>query len=341
MSDVERVGRGGALFELIGDPVAAFELVDGEPIVRAVNPAFEATFGYDPGLVVGESLNDFVVPEPAADEAARFDRRTAAGESNVGFVTRETADGLREFLYRGIPYERDGRRYGFAVYVDVTEQRRYERHMRVVHRLLRHDLRNHLQVIRGGVDRIDALVDDDRVAERVATVLDHVEALTTVGEETRIVERVLLDDHRIERIDAAELCRRAARAVREAEPAATIDVSAPESLPVEGVTWLERAVRALVENAAVHAGDAPEVTVTARREGDRAVVAVTDDGPGIPVEQRRPVFDNGAITDLGHNHGVGLWMVRWIVEACEGRLTYDREDGHTVVRLWLSTADDS
>ena len=68
-------------------------------------------------------------------------------------------------------------------------------------------------------------------------------------------------------------------------------------------------------------------------------VEVADDGPGIPRSVRGPVFEDSDITQLQHNTGIGLWLARWVVEACGGQLGYERRDGRRRVRLWLRPAE--
>lgn len=64
------------------------------------------------------------------------------------------------------------------------------------------------------------------------------------------------------------------------------------------------------------------VRVSARQVQDEAIVVIKDDGPGIPEELRGPVFEDRNITQLRHNKGIGLWLVRWVVEACGGQIGY-------------------
>ncbi|RXK47386.1 ATP-binding protein [Halorientalis pallida] len=325
--------RFGHLFTLIGDPVVEIELVDGEPIVRTVNPAFETVFGYDRDRLRGESLNDFIVPEGRVEEATRFDRRTAANKPNTELVTRVTARGPCEFLYRGIPYERDGGQYAFAIYTDLSDQRRYERHIQVIHRLLRHDLRTDLQVIMGTATQVADRTTDDEIAALATTVVDRAERLASVGEEARTVERLLLDEHDPEPTDVAELCRRVAGPLAHTYPDTTVQVSTPDTQSVVAVPRLRAALEALLDNAAKHGGDTVDVSV--RPSGERVAVEVIDDGPGIPENVRAPVFEDSAITKLRHGRGIGLWLVRWVTEICGGHLEYERHDGLTVVRLLL------
>ena len=46
------------LFENSPDPTVAITVRDGEPVVEAVNPAFEETFGFSREEAVGRSIND-------------------------------------------------------------------------------------------------------------------------------------------------------------------------------------------------------------------------------------------------------------------------------------------
>ncbi|MFT4882258.1 MAG: PAS domain S-box-containing protein [Salinirussus sp.] len=330
--------RFGHLFDLIDDPVVEVEFVDHTPVVRAVNPAFEAVFGYDREAVVGAQLNDLIVPEGAVDESERFDHRTAQGKPTTGLVTRQTATGPREFLYRGVPYERDGGRYSFAIYTDITEQRRYEQHMQVIHRLLRHDLRNDLQVVLTAAEQVTERAEAPGVADLGETVVSHARQLLTSAEETRTVERVLTADHEPEPTDVAAV----AQSVTTTEAAVhgvPVTTTLPDHLFVEGVPWLRAAIAALVENAVVHGSDSPDVEVSASRRQDCVAVEVANDGPGIPQSVRGPVFEDSDITQLQHNTGIGLWLARWVAEACGGHLGYQRCDGWTRVRLWLRPAE--
>jgi len=54
---------------------------------------------------------------------------------------------------------------------------------------------------------------------------------------------------------------------------------------------LGRVITNLLTNATRYAPTDSWIQVTARREGERAVVEVSDEGPGIPVEERERVFD--------------------------------------------------
>ena len=76
--------------------------------------------------------------------------------------------------------------------------------------------------------------------------------------------------------------------------------------------------------------------VTARAEGGKVVVRVTDDGPGIPADVRSRIFDPFFTTKpVGQGTGLGLDIVRRLVDRNEGSIEVESEPGRTVFRVAL------
>jgi signal transduction histidine kinase len=104
-----------------------------------------------------------------------------------------------------------------------------------------------------------------------------------------------------------------------AEEAARFGLEASGApVTVQGdTTLLRRLVRNLLENARRYAGAGP-VEIAVRREGQRAVLDVTDTGPGVPPEQRERIFEPfyrlAGSSESGRGAGLGLALVRQIAE---------------------------
>jgi two-component system OmpR family sensor kinase len=132
-------------------------------------------------------------------------------------------------------------------------------------------------------------------------------------------------------LDLAEI---AAGAVEEVRPLAgerRLETQLERPLPLRGnPDELHRLVRNLLENAIRHTPDKTTVELTARRDGDEALLEVVDDGPGIPDGMEDQVFDRfvrgdgPADTVGGGGSGLGLAIVRAVAELHGGSVSAGR-----------------
>ncbi|HEX9940874.1 MAG TPA: HAMP domain-containing sensor histidine kinase [Thermoanaerobaculia bacterium] len=88
----------------------------------------------------------------------------------------------------------------------------------------------------------------------------------------------------------------------------------------------------LLDNAVKYSNGNQDITVSLRREGDFIVVSVRDQGIGIPRDEQDKIFDRFHRVGTGLVHdvkgsGLGLSIVRHIVEAHRGRVTVESRPG--------------
>ena len=83
---------------------------------------------------------------------------------------------------------------------------------------------------------------------------------------------------------------------------------------------IKNAVQAMPED---HHG---RISVIARREGSRARIEVRDNGTGIPEEARERIF-TPSFTTKSSGMGLGLAMVKRMVEQAGGRVWFESEAG--------------
>jgi PAS domain S-box-containing protein len=336
------------LFENLPDPVAELEY-DGEcPVVSNVNRAFVETFGVEAEAIIGDSLNDHVRPyaETAVDDD--LDGRLASGEFVTRELRRETADGIGDFLLRGIPYrtEADSTRV-FALYTDITDQKRRQRRLGVLNRVLRHNVRNEMTIIRGYsrmiADRLVGEGEDRDLAEAAVELAESAATIEALSTEARRVEKVLKEDHDGE-VDASAVAESVVEECREQFPEADLELDAPESVTVATTDRIRLALEHLVENAVEH-NDAgtPRVRVSTSMVDDgRASIRVEDDGPGIPDYERGVVTGTREVTQLEHGSGLGLWIVKWTVEGFGGHVRFAQSElGGATVDIRLPHPDEA
>lgn len=343
IDDGEASDRYHHLIEHVQDAVVEFELVGGEPIVTDVNRAFVDIFGYSAEEIHGEPLNEWVVPGWKLSEAEQLDSNTASGEINYKQVTRETATGLREFLYRGVPYAgcektEGGIDGGFAIYTDLTEVSRNERRLEVLNRILRHNLRNNANIVAGHTTRLLAELDGQSTESTnvAATIERAAHELERLAEEAGHIRRIL--EHPADEptdIDPGPMVLSVADEHRERAPNATIEVEIDTPSQVMADSRLRYAIDSLVDNAIEHnpslsprvrvriatADDTPE-----EASGEWVAIHVEDDGPRIPADERDVILDGSQITPTHHGSGLGLWLTELTVETFGGELSFDDSD---------------
>jgi signal transduction histidine kinase len=96
----------------------------------------------------------------------------------------------------------------------------------------------------------------------------------------------------------------------------------------------------LIDNALDAVQDGAHVQVRAKREGQRVVVRIVDDGPGIPAQILSRIFDPFFTTKpLGQGTGLGLDIVRRLVRHNDGTIEVDSQPGRTEFRVALPIAD--
>ena len=207
----------------------------------------------------------------------------------------------------------------------------------VYSRVLRHNLRNDLNVIRGA-----AAEAGDAGPERTGTLLDTIQRtadrLAATSDRARQIKRVIDRTDPIREIDLRRAVWPVVRRLREAVPAATIRTDLSQGLCVRAHRDLPLAVRCLAENGIHHNEGDATVEVTARRSGSVVELRVTDDGPGIP-DHERTAIEASRETDLEHGSGAGLWLARLVVDRSDGRLRFAETETGTTVVAELPVAD--
>jgi signal transduction histidine kinase len=190
-----------------------------------------------------------------------------------------------------------------------------------------HELRTPVAALRAQVEN---LADGVRAADPAALgeVLDQVETLGALVEDLLDLARAEAGVTPLElrRLALRPLALDVARAAAAARPGPRIDVRVPDGLVVPADAHRLRQVLAnLVDNAARHARPGGLVTVSAGHDGHEVLLEVSDDGPGIPPEQRERVFErfergaaDGRAVDGGT--GLGLAIARWAVTLHGGRI---------------------
>ncbi|XGI83542.1 PAS domain S-box protein [Halorutilales archaeon Cl-col2-1] len=337
-SDWSSRGKYRPLFNRFQSPVIDFKIVNSRPVIRDVNTAFTETFGYEKDEVLNKSINDIIVPNFLSEEANKFDKRTEEGKVNNAIVERETANGIRKFVYMGIPYGDGEDKRGFAVYLDIHSYKQKESRLMVLHRILRHNLRNSITVISGFADKIESVSDDEEILESIQSINERTEYLSHISRESDRIKRALEKDFENRPVDIAEIVKDIRDEYTELYPKASIEISVDEPVCVKADPAVNMAIKSLVENSIEHNDLAdPEVmlkTDCCSKGSNWIELHVIDNAPIIPEQEKETITGDSYTDELRHGSGLGLWLVKWITESCEGVVEFKKkgeERGNDIV----------
>ncbi len=217
---------------------------------------------------------------------------------------------------------------------DITTRKQSEHRLKtqrntleVLNRLLRHDLRNDLQVATG---YFDLLIDDADVevahTETIQASLDHAVELTLTAR--RITETIAKDANELQQVRLDDVLREEVNHIRDIYPDATVLIEGALAATTVLVDQLLDSVsRNLMKNAIEHNDKSkPEVRLTLTTDETTATVTVADNGPGIPEAMRESIFEQGQMGEVSKGTGIGLYLVQTLIDNYDG--TAEIEDNN-------------
>lgn len=243
-------------------------------------------------------------------------------------VTLDTVDGKRRYdpQLSAIADQHD-RELGVLVSLhDVTERELREQRLTVLNRVLRHNLRNKVEVVRGHAEVLDA----NSNSEHLTTILDTADSIGDLGDSARRIDQFVSGSpsSNCTEVDVAAAIDEQLERLDTGTHDVTVSVDAPSAAPVDtNREALAGALDSALDNALNYAETSVDVTVTERQDG--YTVSIADDGPGIP-EVELDSLDSGTETALQHGTGLGLWQLKWAVMTMGGDLDVGTGDGTTV-----------
>jgi len=302
----------------------AVVVIDWDGRILDANASAEGLLGASPPDLIGTAL------ATPLDGLAGVD--LSPGTS--GTVMLQTAKGRRPFqlsvsAVEPADTEADGEPVARAVLLrDVTDKRTREQRLSVLNRVLRHNVRNKLDVILAHADRID----DENHRH---SIRDSVSDLMSVSQKARDAESVMTDLSAV--TSKMELVTTIREAISEAQtnyPDAEISLSAPDSVQVTShQSIVNRLAYELIENAIVHSTESDDVEIHIFLDDrETPVLRVEDTGPGLP-DHERELLTEADETQLNHGLGVGLWFVKWAVTQLGASLTVERATAEGTVIL--------
>ncbi|GAA0228442.1 PAS domain S-box protein [Haladaptatus pallidirubidus] len=311
-------------------------ITDSNFVIQDVNEACIDFTGYSRDELVGDTpINLF--SEPVIYEA--MIESLAKGEPWVGGFETTMKDG-RMVYGRGscVPVRIDGELRGYAgFFSDLTERRQYEQSLRILNRVLRHNLRNDANVILGHVDIVADELEDEELVRSLSTARNRIDSIIKYAETARNLDELLSErtDPSLAPVRLDELLRDELRSAQKMYPEAEFSAElGTDPVFVAADDAAGTAIEAVFENAVEH-NDSSVPTVSVRLDSDDSVATVTvaDDGPGISANEHDLIFGREEISPLHHGQGLDLFFVARLLEKYGGGIGVENGDEGAVFKL--------
>jgi PAS domain S-box-containing protein len=326
---------------------------DGWPIVEA-SENVESVLGYDPAALTADSIGLLDLVHEEDVEAVRSDVE-AIDESNDAyrlepFRLQQANEGIRWVKgYATIHDEDDDGRTYVGYLVDITAQKEIETRLEtqrntleMLNRVLRHDIRNDLQLIQTYAGLLEDHVDDDgeTYVENIQQSVDQAVDLTdTTGD---LADVMLQSRSDRQPVSVRDCLMEEVETVRSTYPDAAVRIE--DDLPETEVVaneMLGTVFRNILTNAIKHNDkDQPAVDIEGDINAQTVTVRIADNGPGVPDERKGDIFGKGEKGQESEGTGTGLYLVSSLVDRYGGDVrAEDNEPTGTVVVVTLPRAD--
>ncbi|MDX1673284.1 MAG: HAMP domain-containing sensor histidine kinase [Longimicrobiales bacterium] len=205
---------------------------------------------------------------------------------------------------------------------------------------LAHEIRNPVANIRNLLEVLHRRLEGDEAGREFADLaIDELLRMHELAEQMLDMNRPM--DPGAARADAGTVVDQVAALFGAGDDAWTLETEV-EAVPdvAIGPDTLKQVLLSLAQNAREAMPDGGRVRVTLERAGDRAVLEVADEGPGIDEDVMDRIFDPFFTTKGGVSGvGLGLFIAQGLVTRAGGRLTaHNAEAGGAVFRLELPLA---
>ena len=337
-----------ALFENAQDAFFVIDVDsdDGEYRIERVNSAYESLTGLDSEETRGRTVEEIFGQETGTEIRTHYEECVQRREplSYVEQIDVPEPDSYWDSRIAPVIVDDEVVQIVGATR-DITAQKAYEQHLEeqrdgleLLNEMVRHDIRNDLQVIASYAELLATRVEEED-REYIERILNNAETAVELTRSARDLAGTMLQTQ--ESVEATPLRQTLLTQIDEirtsyADAIVSVDGEIP-NITVEADEMLPSVFRNIIKNAIQHNDKAePEVTISVDYDDEEVNVAVIDNGPGIPDNQKEEVFGRGEKGLESEGTGIGLYLVNTLVGKYGGRVRVDdNEPEGTIVTVTL------
>jgi PAS domain S-box-containing protein len=338
---------------IIDSAVDGIVVIDQFGRVEGFNPAAERLFGYAEADIVGQNVNT-LMPSPYHEEHDRYLARylATATAKIIGIgreVTGRRKDGTTFPVHLSVgQFDLEGQRKFTGILHDLSGRAQMEEQLRERAALARlgemaaviaHEVRNPLAGIRGAIQTIGTrLPAEGGDGAMVKEIVSRIDSLNEMMKDLLLFARP--PQPRPKPTEIIPLVQMIANLLKE-DPAlrnVRVDVGGSSPPIPADAEMLKIVFQNLLVNGAHAMGGQGRINVDVKTVDTSCVIAVTDQGPGIPPDMLDKIF-LPFFTTKARGSGLGLPTAKRLIEAQNGDISIDCPPaGGTTVIVTLPAA---
>jgi PAS domain S-box-containing protein len=219
---------------------------------------------------------------------------------------------------------------------DITELKKYEQELKEqrdnlesLNEVLRHDIRNDLQVVTSYADLLAEECEDEKMKKDIATIRNSadqaIELTDTARELAEVMVSIAQDS---QQVNLRAVLEKEVSEVQSSYPnaAVTYDTTIPP-VSIDANDMISSVFRNLLKNAIQHNDKSvAEVKVSATDQDDTVTIRIADNGPGVPDDRKNAIFGRGERGLKSAGTGFGLYLVEKLVTNYGGEVSVEDND---------------
>ncbi|MFB6284499.1 MAG: sensor histidine kinase [Halobacteria archaeon] len=215
--------------------------------------------------------------------------------------------------------------FGFGLYLwtlssywDKREIKNQSQQMKVLNRILRHDVRNDMNIILARTDLLEDRVDSDEL-DNIEKIKSAGHAIVKLTETAGHYQDTIYHGNDIESIRLKPCIEEQVKEVNGMYGGVELHMGEVPDVNVKANKLLSSAIYNLLSNAVEHSDRNPtQIWITVEESPEQVVLSIADDGPGIPDDHKKEMLgkDDRGIEAPGV--GMGLYLVHTLVQMYGG-----------------------
>lgn len=212
-----------------------------------------------------------------------------------------------------------------SVLRDITERRNHEEREEFLHSLLRHDLRNKIQLIQG----YQQLLEEQNLPKEAEEYIQKTQKTAKTSKDIINKVRTLrkAQEETTKEVNIEKIVHKAVKQTQEIVEQNNIQttLTCPKTCTVKGGTLLTQVFTNIIENAAQHS-QGNKIKIHGKTTENKVTCIIEDNGKGIPDDKKEEIFNKGYTTDKERGTELGLYLAKTLIQIYNGKIKVENSE---------------